>query len=55
MATVSKSKNGYLGLMLDADNNILEAAMANVGILLKSGVFIIPSFDKTVSGTTAIS
>ena len=29
--------------------------MANVGILLNDGTFHIPSFDKTVAGTTAIS
>ena len=29
--------------------------MANAGVVLKSGKLIIPSFERTLAGTTAIS
>ena len=33
---------------------MLEASCATVGVLLKNGDFVIPSFDRILSGTTAI-
>lgn len=52
VANFSKSRGGYLGIKADEDGNLLEAAIANIAIVLKSNVFLTPPPDKIVEGTT---
>lgn len=54
IATRSKEQDGYLGVFTDEQGNLLESAMANVGVLLKNGQVLIPPFTHTIAGTTAI-
>mmetsp|Transcript_8063 Transcript_8063/g.9148 ORF Transcript_8063/g.9148 Transcript_8063/m.9148 type:complete len:148 (-) Transcript_8063:45-488(-) len=53
-ASTSKSKGGYIGIIVDSNDYILEASMANVGVVLKNGKLIIPSFERTLAGTTVV-
>lgn len=54
LSTMSVEKGGYLGIEKDKDGNLLEASCATVGVLLKDGTFVVPSFDRILPGTTAI-
>lgn len=53
-ASEVKTKGGYLGIESDKDGYMLEASCATIGVLLESGEFVIPPFDRILSGTTAI-
>jgi len=46
--------NGYLGIVTDEHGNILEGVMSNVAFVLEGDIFSLPSFEKTLPGTTAI-
>lgn len=37
---------------MDEDGSLLEAAIANIGIVLKNGEFLTPPPDKIIDGTT---
>ncbi|EGR30778.1 zinc-binding dehydrogenase family protein, putative [Ichthyophthirius multifiliis] len=52
IANTSKQKGGYQGLKIDENGNVLEAAMANIGIVLKNQEFWTPPGEKIVEGTT---
>jgi branched-subunit amino acid aminotransferase/4-amino-4-deoxychorismate lyase len=54
IATESKSRGGYLAIEADKDGYLLEGSAATVAVLLKSGEFVIPPFDRILPGTTAI-
>lgn len=41
-----------MGIKVDEDGSLLEAAIANIGIVLKNGEFITPPPDKIIDGTT---
>ena len=61
-ALIARKAGGYLGIMVDSENNVLvlkhikyqEATIANIGILLKSNELLIPPFDNTLVGTTTL-
>lgn len=54
IATMARSKGGYIGIKEDNEGYLLEGTMATVGVLLKNGDFVVPSFDKILAGTTVI-
>jgi 4-amino-4-deoxychorismate lyase len=54
IATESKSQGGYLAIEADHDGYLLEGSVATVAVLLGSGDFIVPPFDRRLAGTTAI-
>lgn len=53
-ASQVKEKGGYLGIEQDRNGFLLEASCATVGVLLKNGDYVVPTFDRILSGTTAI-
>ncbi|CDW77371.1 branched-chain-amino-acid aminotransferase-like protein chloroplastic-like [Stylonychia lemnae] len=54
MASESRSRGGYIAIEQDKEGYLLEGSMATVAVLLKNGDFIIPPFERILSGTTAI-
>ncbi len=52
MANESKKRGGYLGIKIDKDHNFVEAAIANIGFVLKNQTFVLPTFEKCIAGTT---
>lgn len=54
IATESKSQGGYLAIEADRHGFLLEGSVATVAVLLRSGEFIVPPFDRILPGTTAI-
>lgn len=52
IANASKSKGGYLGIKIDENGHALEAAIANIGLVLKNGDFVTPPSEKIIEGTT---
>jgi branched-subunit amino acid aminotransferase/4-amino-4-deoxychorismate lyase len=50
----SKEQGGYLGIMTDENGNMLETPMSNIAFLLLDGTFLVPPFDKTLTGTTVV-
>ena len=50
----AKSQGGYLGVMVDEYGNMLESPISNVAFVLHNGTFSVPSFEKTLAGTTVI-
>ena len=48
----SKEKGGYLGIIIDEDKNLLESTISNVAFVNLDNEFVVPSFDKTLKGTT---
>ena len=47
-----KKKGGYLGIMCDENMNLLESPISNIVFVTKDDILIIPSFNKTLKGTT---
>ena len=50
-------KNGYLGLLVDDEGNFLETPISCLGFIIeedKNLILNIPSFEKTLAGSTAI-
>ncbi len=52
-SNTSKKRGGYQGIFIDKEGNFLESSSACLGFV-KNNIFHVPSFDKTLSGTTAI-
>jgi branched-subunit amino acid aminotransferase/4-amino-4-deoxychorismate lyase len=50
----SRDQGGFLGIMTDDKNNILETSMSNVAFVMKNGEFNVPPFEKTLIGTTVV-
>jgi branched-subunit amino acid aminotransferase/4-amino-4-deoxychorismate lyase len=50
----AKEKGGYLGIMIDEFGNLLESPISNIAFVLKTGEFCVPTFEKTLAGTTII-
>lgn len=53
VSKIIQEKGGYLGLFIDEDGNFTETPISCLGFV-KNGVFYVPSFDKTLRGTTAV-
>lgn len=51
---IVKQKQGYLGIMLDDEGNMLEGPISNIAFVMKNNSFRVPSFEKTLKGTTII-
>jgi branched-subunit amino acid aminotransferase/4-amino-4-deoxychorismate lyase len=51
---IAKEKGGYLGIMIDEFGNLLESPISNIAFVLKTGEFCVPTFEKTLAGTTII-
>ncbi len=50
----AQEDEGYLGIVADDEGNILEGVMSNVGFVLEGDILSVPSFEKTLPGTTVI-
>jgi branched-subunit amino acid aminotransferase/4-amino-4-deoxychorismate lyase len=50
----AKERGGYLGIMVDEFGNMLESPISNIAFVLNTGEFCVPSFQKTLAGTTVI-
>lgn len=50
--TKSKSKGGYLGIITDNEGNLLESPISNIAFINKNLDLVVPSFEKTLKGTT---
>jgi branched-subunit amino acid aminotransferase/4-amino-4-deoxychorismate lyase len=50
----AKEKGGFLGIMVDEFGNLLESPISNIAFVLNSGEFCVPTFEKTLAGTTII-
>lgn len=48
----SRDKGGYLGIISDSEGNLLESPISNIAFVNKDMEFIVPSYDKTLKGTT---
>ena len=51
---MSRDKGGFLGIMTDSENNLLESPISNIAFLLEDNTFCVPPFEKTLAGTTVI-
>jgi branched-subunit amino acid aminotransferase/4-amino-4-deoxychorismate lyase len=54
VAKISREQGGYLGIMTDEDGNLLESPISNIAFVLSNGEFSVPSFEKTLVGTTVV-
>lgn len=54
MAQEAEEKGVNVSISFDEDGNLAEAAIANVGIIDKNNVFVVPEFKRTLAGTTAL-
>ena len=54
IACKAHEDGGYLGLISDKDGNILEGVVSNIAFVLNDDTYSVPSFEKTLPGTTAI-
>lgn len=50
----SRESGGYLGIMVDENGHILESPISNIAFVFKNGEYNVPSFEKTLIGTTVI-
>lgn len=51
---ISKKQGGYLGIITDSENNLLESPISNIAFVNKNDEFVVPSFEKTLRGTTVV-
>lgn len=49
---MSRRKGGFLGIEMDSEGYLLEGSMSTVGVLLKTGDFVVPPPERILSGTT---
>lgn len=54
MAQEAEAKGVSVSISFDEEGFLAEAAIANVGIIDKNGVFVLPHFRRTLAGTTAL-
>ena len=54
MAQEAERKGVSVSISFDEDGYLAEAAIANVGIIDKNGVFVLPYFKRALAGTTAL-
>lgn len=54
MAQEAEAKGVSVSISFDEDGYLAEAAIANVGIIDKNGVFVLPYFKRALAGTTAL-
>jgi len=51
---ITKEKGGYLGIMTDNENNLLESPISNIAFVNNKNQFVVPTFNKTLRGTTVM-
>ncbi|HBV42018.1 MAG TPA: 4-amino-4-deoxychorismate lyase [Desulfovibrio sp.] len=54
MAQEAEAKGVDVSISFDEDGYLAEAAIANVGIIDKNNIFVLPHFKRALAGTTAL-